>query len=289
MLSYRHGFHAGNHADVLKHLTLLAVLEKLQRKEKPYYYLDTHAGAALYSLDSTWSQQTQEAKQGILPLWEAQHSLAAQPALIKTYLQHLKQLNTENETLIHYPGSPFLAAMHSRPQDVLVALELHTQEVQDLKHNLRHAPCKVQIHHRDAFEGLIALMPPNPRRGCVLLDPAYEVKSEYQQIMPVIQKALNLWPQGCFMLWMPILTSQAHLKLIKAAEGLENVSSGILCYEFEIPELEQAMYASAILLINPPWEAEQLLEPALNYYQQALIAQGIGAGWKKHCLQAAKN
>ncbi|SEI79132.1 23S rRNA (adenine2030-N6)-methyltransferase [Allopseudospirillum japonicum] len=285
MLSYRHGFHAGNHADVLKHLTLLAVLEQLQRKQKPYYYLDTHAGAALYALDSAWAQQTQEAKRGILPLWDQAQQGQKLPPLVQTYIQHLQVLNPGSTSLHAYPGSPYLAAMHSREQDTLVALELHSQEIDQLKMNLCQAPHKVQVHHRDALEGLVALMPPVPRRGCVLIDPAYEVKSEYQSLLPKVQKALALWPQGCFMLWMPILASQAHLQLIKGARKLSGAHSGILCYELELPDIEQGMYASALVLINPPWGLEALLDPALDAYQQALEHAHMRAHWKKVWLQ----
>lgn len=171
MLSYLHGFHAGNFADLHKHAILVALLEALNRKAKPWSYLETHSGRALYDLNDAQAQKTGEYQQGIGRLW-------AQPQaeVLEPYLQQVRRVN--QGTLSHYPGSPTIAAGMARAEDRLRLMELHSTEVEALRQQFRQDE-RVAVHHRDGYEGVNALLPPTPKRGLVLIDPAYEVKTEY--------------------------------------------------------------------------------------------------------------
>ncbi len=278
MLSYRHAFHAGNHADVLKHAVETLIIEQLKSKEKPFCYLDTHAGGGCYDLSGEWPQKKAEYLDGIARLWpERQHwpELAAYWDIIAT-------LN-ESE-LRFYPGSPEIARHLLREQDKLMLMELHNQEIEILRRHMG-GDSRSAIHHRDGFEGLLALLPPTPRRGLVLMDPPYELKEDYQRVLQTLKKAMQKWSTGIYALWYPILgkdadRSRSMLELFKYA-GFPSA----LVAELEVaaqPD-EWGMNGSGMLILNAPWQLDGQLTTLLPRLCTQL-AQSNEARWRLEWL-----
>ena len=278
MLSYRHAFHAGNHADVLKHAVETLIIEQLKSKEKPFCYLDTHAGGGCYDLSGEWPQKKAEYLDGIARLWpERQHwpELAAYWDIIAT-------LN-ESE-LRFYPGSPEIARHLLREQDKLMLMELHNQEIEILRRHMG-GDSRSAIHHRDGFEGLLALLPPTPRRGLVLMDPPYELKEDYQRVLQTLKKAMQKWSTGIYALWYPILgkdadRSRSMLELFKYA-GFPSA----LVAELEVaaqPD-EWGMNGSGMLILNAPWQLDGQLTTLLPRLC-AQLAQSNEARWRLEWL-----
>ena len=278
MLSYRHAFHAGNHADVLKHAVETLIIEQLKSKEKPFCYLDTHAGGGCYDLSGEWPQKKAEYLDGIARLWpERQHwpELAA-------YWDVIATLN-ESE-LRFYPGSPEIARHLLREQDKLMLMELHNQEIEILRRHMG-SDSRSAIHHRDGFEGLLGLLPPTPRRGLVLMDPPYELKEDYQRVLQTLKKAMQKWSTGIYALWYPILgkdadRSRSMLELFKYA-GFPSM----LVAELEVaaqPD-EWGMNGSGMLILNAPWQLDGQLTTLLPRLC-AQLAQSDEAGWRLEWL-----
>ena len=267
MLSYQHGFHAGNFADLHKHLTLALLLESLNRKAKPWSYLETHSGRGRYDLRDAQAAKTGEYLEGIAKLWD-QHFDSA----LGRYLDLVRSLNaTSLET---YPGSPLIAASMAREQDQIHLMELHPQEVVELRRNFRSFE-QVGVHHRDGFEGVLSLLPPKPNRGLVLVDPAYEVKSEYNQVASFISKSLKVWANGCYAIWYPVLGAARHEEMISLiVDRCPDV--GLLRSEMHVDlPAERGMFGSGMLLINPPWQVDQELKSLVpQLLAQLAVAQG---------------
>lgn len=262
MLSYQHGFHAGNFADLHKHLTLTLLLESLNRKAKPWSYLESHSGRGLYDLSDAQAAKTGEYLQGIARLWGLQSDTA-----LGRYLDLVRATN-EAELKI-YPGSPLIAALMARSGDRIHLMELHPQEVQVLKQNFRQYP-QVGVHHRDGYEGVLGLLPPKPNRGLVLIDPAYEVKSEYSDVAKFMLKASRAWGNGTFAIWYPILAAARHEAMISEIEKTCG-EVALLRSEMLIDRAaERGMYGSGMLLINPPWQLDQQLADSVPQLISAL-------------------
>ncbi|EIW90320.1 hypothetical protein AGRI_00575 [Alishewanella agri BL06] len=264
MLSYRHSFHAGNHADVLKHLTEVAILDYLLQKDKPLCYHDTHAGAGLYSLQSSQAQKTAEYTEGIGKLWHYQ----PQSPLLGKYLDLVKQLNPDGE-LNFYPGSPKIAAMLLRAGDQLQATELHPSDFPLLQSQFLQRRL-TRIENIDAFAGIKAMLPPLVKRGLVLIDPPYELKSEYQDLIKGLQEAYKRFPQATYAIWYPVIERSSIEAFIAAivATGIKNQ----LRIEFNLhaDSPGHGMTGSGMLVINPPYTLAQSLAPALSEVQQQL-------------------
>ncbi|MBR9830439.1 MAG: 23S rRNA (adenine(2030)-N(6))-methyltransferase RlmJ, partial [Oceanospirillales bacterium] len=224
MLSYQHGFHAGNFADVHKHLLLTLLLQALNRKTKPWNYLETHGGRARYDLTSAQASKTGEFQAGIARIWQQ-----PAPAAAQAYLEQVCALNTE--ALTAYPGSPLLAAQLAREHDRISVMELHPAEAEALKAVFRQ-DARVAVHHRDGYEGVLSLLPPKPNRGVVLIDPSFEVKQEYADLVQFVSKAYQRWSNGCFAIWYPLLPAGQwqRMKRDLAASGIRK----ILCAELEV-------------------------------------------------------
>lgn len=200
MLSYRHAFHAGNHADVLKHFLLVELLDYLNRKDKPWWYIDTHAGAGCYALDSDHAAKTSEHAAGIGHLWQRDDL----PEVLKPYLAAVRQFNPHGG-LTFYPGSPALAMTRLRAQDRMRLFELHPADVELLQKTFAGEEERVMVRKADGFSALRALMPPPTRRALVLIDPPYEVKDDYRRTVDTLADALRRFPNGCFAVWYPML------------------------------------------------------------------------------------
>ncbi|EWH09962.1 protein involved in catabolism of external DNA [Catenovulum agarivorans DS-2] len=257
MLSYRHSFHAGNHADVIKHITLIAVIEKLKKKNKPFVYIDTHSGRGLYDLSSDESRKTAEFEQGIGRLLD--NSTGCDQIVID-YIDYVSQYMQSTPPM--YPGSPSIACDLLREQDKCIFMELHSDEIAKLKRNF-NKDSRIAIHHRDGFEGLNACMPPEPARGLVLIDPAYEVKQDYADAIKALKQSIKKWSHGIFLLWYPKLARQRdrseQLKNELAALPIDNLLAVEL--DVEAQQAEFGMYGSGMLIVNAPYQLDTLLEP----------------------------
>jgi len=270
MLSYRHSFHAGNHADVFKHLVLTRVLTHLTAKDKPFSYLESHAGGGVYSLEGAEAQKTGEANQGIFKILDiSQKDLAGSVGeLVQPYLDLCRPL-VNNQSL--YPGSPHIASSLSRPEDSLTLMELHPTEIDVLKAHLVGDP-RIHIHHREGFEGLKALTPPDPRRGLALLDPSYEVASDYRKAAQTVIQVARRWPVGILILWYPLVQRRAaelqEMRLMLKNAGLgatlwSELKVGLPQSKTTLEDLEReqgfGMEGSGLFVVNPPWKLEEEL------------------------------
>ncbi|MFV0574591.1 MAG: 23S rRNA (adenine(2030)-N(6))-methyltransferase RlmJ [Vibrio sp.] len=263
MLSYRHSFHAGNHADVVKHIVQSLILNALQQKEKPFVYHDTHSGVGRYDLTHEWSEKTGEYKQGIARIWGKDL-----PEEVQSYISAIQQLNGDDE-LRYYPGSPRVARAHLRPQDRMVLTELHPSDFPLLQQEF-HRDRQVSIHQKDGFEHLKACLPPKERRGLVLIDPPYELAHEYQDVVKSIAQSYKRWSTGVYAIWYPVVYRQTIDDMIK---GLENLDiRKILQIELGVsPDSnERGMTASGMIVINPPWKLESQMNTILPLLKEAI-------------------
>lgn len=272
MLSYQHSYHAGNHADVLKHLCLLALIEKLQIKAKPYFYLDTHAGNGCYTLTHANAHNSQHVDEVVAAKLSAK--MAGGNAVIQQY-QHIVSSYLDKGM---YPGSPLIAEAQAREQDTLHMSELHPQAFEDLSHWAK-GTC-LHIHKRDGFETLNALTPPKPNRGMVLIDPAYEQAQEYKQVEESVKSLIQKWPQGIIAIWYPLLSPTRINRNTKEIEDnpkaslsekmLSNLSEfaeqGMIDIQFAVQKPSElvGMYGSGMVVINPPWQFEESMKPILS-------------------------
>ena len=272
MLSYQHEYHAGNFADVHKHLCLRVLFESLLRKDKPFCYVDCHAGAGVYDLACPEARRTAEFNAGIGRLWA--HRTGSGPIALTAYLQAVAALNPDGE-LRHYPGSPALAGQWLRSQDKALLLELHPQAQLALKENLR-GYSRFSTHARDCYEGLPALVPPPIRRGLVLLDPSYEVKDEYRRIVALTAAAFKRWDTASYAIWYPLLGAARHLELLSALE--RSGMPDILVTELTVAgrNSPDGMYGSGMAIVNAPWQTDQTLAALLPAVAD-LLAPGAGA------------
>ncbi|MBP0049263.1 23S rRNA (adenine(2030)-N(6))-methyltransferase RlmJ [Marinobacterium sp. AK62] len=276
MLSYQHGYHAGNFADVHKHLVLNLLLQALNRKAKPWSYLETHGGRARYDLEGDQALKTGEYQGGIGRLWHQ--------ALPQDAEGYMEQVTRENQdALTCYPGSPLQAAGMAREDDRISIMELHPAEADALKAVFRQ-DARVAVHHRDGYEGVLSQMPPRPNRGVVLIDPAFEVKKEYQDLVRFITKAYKHWPNGCFAIWYPLLPADLWRKM---KQDLKDTGiRKMLCAELEIMPAsgERGMYGSGMLVINPPWQLDHTLEALSPWLTERLELEKGQGTWRVEWL-----
>ncbi|HEY9052189.1 MAG TPA: 23S rRNA (adenine(2030)-N(6))-methyltransferase RlmJ [Gammaproteobacteria bacterium] len=266
MLSYRHAFHAGNHADVLKHLVEIALLRYLNLKDKPYTYIDTHAGAGIYALDAEYARKNREYETGIAELWQ-QHEL---PPLVADYVALVRELNPDNELTI-YPGSPWLADAISRNQDKLWLVELHPSDSEILQENFLDYHRRIHITIEDGFQALKALLPPHTRRGFVLMDPPYEHKSDYENVISALDESLKRFATGIFAVWYPLLSRRESQKLPDQLKAL-NIKSWLhVSMQIKKPaEDGMGMFGSGMFVINPPWTLHDTLKETLPWLTDVL-------------------
>jgi 23S rRNA (adenine2030-N6)-methyltransferase len=267
MLSYRHGFHAGSFIDVHKHIVLVMLLEHLRRKDSPFCYLDTHAGAGLYDLESRFAQKHREFESGIGRLAARERP----PAPVSAYLEIVAAANPAGG-LRYYPGSPLIARRLLRPQDRMVLVELHSTEYPILKAGF-HNDRQVAVHHRDGYEALPALVPPRERRGLALVDPAYELGDEFERVIESLGVAFRKWPTGIYALWYPVQRRQP-LARFRRALRTSGVHS-ILMSEFRVDRetAPNRLAGSGLVLINPPWGLDREL-PAVLAWLDPLLSRG---------------
>lgn len=260
MLSYRHGFHAGNHADVLKHMVLCLILRQLKQKGKPLTYIDTHSGAGAYSLKSAWSQQTGEYKNGVDKI--INNPLLQE--LVPDYYKIINDINEGSGALNYYPGSPMFAAQICDENDSANFMELHPTEYENLKYNLHHySYC--HVHHRDAAEGLPALLPPAIRGGLIFIDPSYELENDYKNTISLVKNAYTKFPQGIFAIWYPLLgkASNHAYEFIRGITKL-NIRRTVRA-EFTVcaQDTLMGMHGSGMVVCNAPFGFKENLDKIL--------------------------
>jgi len=215
MLSYRHSFHAGNHADVLKHIVQSLILTAMKEKDKPFLYLDTHAGTGRYQLHSEHAERTGEYQDGIGKIWQRDDC----PALLEPYLTVIRHYN-RNGTLRYYPGSPLIARQMLREQDRLHLTELHSSDYPLLKSEFQKDR-RADVLRADGYQQLKSQLPPLSRRGVILMDPPYELKSDYQDVVTAIHEGYKRFATGVYALWYPVVLRQ-HVKRILAGPYIAN-------------------------------------------------------------------
>ena len=274
MLSYRHAFHAGNHADVLKHLVLVQIVRYLGQKEKPFWVIDTHAGAGVYALDSAPAGKLEEFREGIGRLWERQDL----PPAVADYVGLVRRLNPDGR-LRKYPGSPLLTSWLLRAQDRLRLFELHSKEARVLTGNFADAGKQTLVSPTDGFAGLKALLPPPSRRGLALIDPPYEEKRDYERVVMALKEALQRFAGGTYMLWYPQLTRKEAVELPLRLKKLPAMDWLHVALNVSTPAKEGfGMHGSGLFVINPPWTLHDTLAEAMPYLVSAL-GQDDGAGF----------
>lgn len=272
MLSYRHAFHAGNHADVLKHLILIQIAQYLGEKPTPFWIIDTHAGAGRYALDSAHASKLAEYRDGIGRLWNAK----GLPPAAAEYVDFVRLLNPDGQ-LRHYPGSPWLASQLLRDGDRLRLYELHSSDVKLLQDCFRSSGRQVMVTAGDGFAGLKAVLPPPPRRALVLIDPSYETRDDYTNVIKGLQEALKRFPTGTYALWYPMLTKPESVKLPARLKALGAANWLHATLQVAAPARDGfGMHGSGMFIINPPWTLEKKLHETLPVLVP-LLARGEGA------------
>ena len=270
MLSYRHAFHAGNHADVLKHFVLVQLIEYLNQKDKPYWVIDTHAGAGVYRLDEGYATKTSEYAEGIATLWDRTDL----PPPLQTYLDLVKEFNGSGK-LRRYPGSPWFALRLLRPIDRLRLFELHSTDAPALAENLKRlfpdAPKRVVIQQADGFNELKSLLPPPPKRGLILMDPAYEDKRDYLRTLMTLKEGLQRFPAGVFAIWYPQLQLGDARQLPEKLKKLPMKSWLHVSLTVHTPAEDGfGMHGSGMFVVNPPWTLAQTLRETVPVLRDAL-------------------
>ncbi|MFC1749752.1 23S rRNA (adenine(2030)-N(6))-methyltransferase RlmJ [Pseudomonadota bacterium] len=274
MLSYRHAFHAGNHADVLKHLVSMQLLRYMMRKEKPISYIDTHAGAGAYLLREGYASKNAEYETGISRLWERKDL----PKSVAEYVELIRALNPSGQ-LKRYPGSPLLAKRVTRRTDTLQLFELHPADHKLLKQNFVNSK-NVKIHKEDGLGGLKALLPPLSRRGITLIDPPYEHNSEYTHVVNALKDSLERFANGIYAVWYPLLQKRASQLLPQQLKGLPIESWLHVTLTVEAPSDDGfGMHGSGMFVINPPWTLLKTLQEAMPYLAEHL-GQDSEAGFE---------
>lgn len=276
MLSYQHIYHAGNFADVHKHSALSLILDHLRQKPKPFAYIETHAGRGLYDLQCSEAQKTEEAKGGI---WGVDVKNA--PAEAQLYFDAIVACNPKGGRRF-YPGSPQVAYLTSRVEDRLMLVEKHPQEFIALS-DVFAGTSRVALHKRDAMEALSALVPPPEKRGMVLIDPSYEVKTEYNDIVEGLERAYRKWPTGIYMIWYPLLPAAGHQRLLKilTRSGITRILTSEI--RLHAPQGLSGMYGSGLAIINPPWNVEEGLKRLASWIVDSL-SDDAQRGWEVHWL-----
>ena len=293
MLSYRHAYHAGNHADVLKHTVLVAVMKHLALKEVGFTAIDTHAGAGMYRLDSADANQSGEAQEGLLALMRNKSKLSGPMAdALLDYRKVLDHFNREGG-LLNYPGSPLIAHHLLREQDKLKLFEMHPTDIRGLQTRVEElrAGRQVMVMHEDGFNGLPKFLPPSTRRGLVFIDPSYEIKLDYERVVVAVSIGMKRFSTGTYVVWYPIIPRpQAHslprhlTNLARQADkpwlhATLRIRTGA---RIDATPGEKAkpigLVDSGVVIINPPFTLYEQLQQALPQMVQ-LMGQDHLAGF----------
>jgi 23S rRNA (adenine2030-N6)-methyltransferase len=257
MLSYQHIYHAGNMADVQKHLWLISVLDYLKKKDKSFFWVDTHAGRGLYDLQSPEAQKIKEYESGILKFYNNIQDDENLPSPLAHYRDLIKNLNKSKIT--KYPGSAYLAAKIMRNNDKLYAYDLHKGEFAHLQHTLKNY-MNSSTRFEDGLKGLKSHIPPkNIKRGGSLIDPSYEIKGEYSDVAKTVIDAHQKWPQGIYMVWYPILDAGLHEDLTEPLKALALPEEDFIIDEWHFPNAQKGMKGTGMVILNPPYGCTEMM------------------------------
>jgi len=278
-MNYRHAFHAGGFADVIKHIVLVRILIHLQDKPAAFRVIDTHAGAGIYDLTAEEAQRGGEWRTGIARIMQARFSQTALP-LIKPYLDIVRAFNPQIAPLRTYPGSPLFARALLRPQDRLTACELEPKARSRLIDALRR-DSQARVVDLDGWTALPAFVPPNERRGLVLIDPPFEAKDEFDRLAEGFANAFRKWPTGIYLLWYPAKSRRAADELAqRVAATAASVKPAGKCLRLEFSVAPQtagaALASTGLLIVNPPWTLQGELKTILPELEKPLGQGGAG-------------
>jgi 23S rRNA (adenine2030-N6)-methyltransferase len=277
-MNYRHAFHAGGFADVIKHIVLVRILTYLHEKPAAFRVIDTHAGAGLYDLGGDEARRGGEWLTGVARIVQARFSEATAP-LVKPYLDIVLAFNPQ-AALDAYPGSPLIARALLRPQDRMTACEVEPAARKRLIENLRRDP-QARVVDLDGWMALPAFVPPNERRGLVLVDPPYEAKDEFERLAEGFAEAFTKWPTGIYLLWYPAKSRRATDQLARrVAEAVASVKPPGKCLRLEFsvaPQMPDAgLSSTGLLIVNPPWTLQGELKAILPELEKPLGQGGAG-------------
>ncbi|KAA0910945.1 23S rRNA (adenine(2030)-N(6))-methyltransferase RlmJ [Pusillimonas sp. ANT_WB101] len=269
MFSYRHAFHAGNHADVLKHAIFVQILDYFNRKDTPYWVIDTHAGAGVYDLRSEWALKNGEFSEGLDLILAAQ----TPPPMIQRYIQAIEQCNPDCMAN-YYPGSPWLALQALRRGDRLRMFEMHPSENEVLQQNLalesRQAQRQTTVYMEDGFNGLKGQLPPAPRRGITIIDPSYEDKQDYRDTLKALREGLKRFATGCFVIWYPLVQRPEAKELQRTLTRLAVDGLNATLTVRKPAEDGFGLHGSGMFIVNPPWTLHAELEATLPWLVKTL-------------------
>ena len=273
MLAYRHAFHAGNHADVLKHCVLQQILMYMNQKDKPYWVIDTHAGAGMYSLASDYANTKSEYLDGVARLWECDDL----PPVLREYMNLIQLCNNKGDWTL-YPGSPEVIRRTIRSDDRMRLFELHPTDYEILQENFERDR-QAKLFNSDGFASLKALLPPPTRRAVIFMDPPYEIKTDYPKVVDALEEGLARFAEGVYVIWYPILTRGDHIRLIESLGKLSEKTLNIAMTVQEPDEKGFGMLGSGLFVINPPWTLKGTMETVMPYLLEKL-AQYPGASYE---------
>jgi 23S rRNA (adenine2030-N6)-methyltransferase len=283
-MNYRHAFHAGNFADVLKHTVMLALIEAMQSKSTPFCLIETHAGSGCYALDGREAGKTGEFKDGISRLlYPDLHASGAKsgslPPLLRRWLDSILAIPGNEDGLKVYPGSPLQAANAMRPNDSSQLCELHPEEATQLQ-ALFHRDARIHVHQRDGYEALNALIPPKEKRGLVLIDPPYEAQeAEYKRIEQAIKASMQRWPTGVYAIWYPIKQRsqvQPFLRWLPRSGAKRVLRAELMVYPDESPI---RLNGSGMVILNAPWKLDEVLREPMQAMAR-LLSRERPAEWR---------
>jgi 23S rRNA (adenine2030-N6)-methyltransferase len=287
-VNYRHAFHAGNFADVLKHVVLALSLDRLNAKDAPYRYIDTHAGGGGYDFTSDEATRSPEWRDGVGRVWEAERGAPSEVrAALAPWLNIIRGMNSGG--LRFYPGSPVIAAELTRKQDTLRLCELHPESRTKLQEAMGRDK-RVKIEERDGYEALPAYLPPPERRGLVLVDPPFEEgtsdrKLDFERMARVARKSVKRWPQGTYIFWRPIKDNEAVQNFDSELATILIEEGGVAPDKLLVADMwvrkvgEGPLSAAGVVIANPPFGLADHLRAAMPWLAR-LMAQGPGAGWR---------
>ena len=270
MLSYRHLFHAGNFSDVFKHALLARLLIALGAKEKPYFYLDTHAGTGRYDLGHEWAWKTREFETGIGKLWKRKDI----PEALEPYLEAVRALYPKGR-LRYYPGSPLIVMALRRSDDRVLLSELNKTDFAELG-TLLDGERHVSVKLADGYEVLKSSLPPKERRGLVLLDSSFDRAGEFRRLVKALKGAYAIWPTGMYAIWYPLM--QADAMRVFAQDVQKTGIRKILRLEMKVRKsaVDGMMPGCGMLVVNPPWKFDAEAKPLLDWLRRALAIEGPG-------------
>lgn len=272
-MNYKHIYHAGNFSDVFKHLVLLSLIEFMKKKDKPFCFLETHAGSGRYDLSSKEAEKTKEYKNGILKLIDLDpKGHVKTPKIVKQYMNFIQTQGFPT----YYPGSPLIAESELRSIDRMILMELHNAEAKALK-DLFYGNKQAAIHHQDGYLGLKAFLPPKERRGLIFIDPPFEKSSEWEDLIQYLTMAYQRFPTGVYAIWYPLKDKAAVYSFQQALKKLDNAETIISEITIYPEDIQAGLIGCGMAIINPPWQWAETFSSILTWLWKVLSINQQGS------------